>query len=138
MIPRRCSSNTAAALLLATAISGCASNAGLTPPAASVHVDAHPDAQALLYVSEPALNRVLIYTFPGLRPRGSLTGLYHAEGLCVDGTSGNVWVVEPAFRNRVVEFAHGSTTPIRTLTIPSALLWDPLESTCRHASLSIL
>jgi len=93
----------------------------MNPSAESIQSAAQPNSQALLYVSEPVLNRVRIYTFPGLRPRGSLRGLYRAEGLCVDGITGNVWVVEPAFANKVVEFAHGSTTPIRTLKIPSAL-----------------
>jgi len=69
---------------------------------------------ALLYVSDSGAKTVLVYTYPGLQPAGTLTGFSSPAGLCVD-KSGNVWVTD-TLKSDVVEFAHGGTTPIKTLT----------------------
>jgi DNA-binding beta-propeller fold protein YncE len=82
------------------------------------------NGEALLYVSEPALHSVAIYSYPGLRPRAALRGLGIPQGMCVDEATGNVWIVEAAFGNKVVEFPHGGTTPIRSVKVASGLYPD--------------
>jgi hypothetical protein len=55
-------------------------------------------------------------------PQGKLVGSIGASayGLCSD-TNGNVYVL---YRNAATEYAHGSTTPIRTLRIPGAEMYS--------------
>ncbi len=66
-------------------------------------------------MSDEDAGTVLIYTYPGLKPAGSLSGFSTPAGMCVDPKSGNVWITD-TLRSDVVEFAHGGTTPIQTLT----------------------
>jgi hypothetical protein len=84
----------------------------LSAPAASQH-------GALLYVSEPATNRVPFYAYPPLTYKGALTHLRATAGLCSDPRTGNVWVISSipggyAFS----EFAHGGTRPLLRLKTP--------------------
>lgn len=69
---------------------------------------------ALLYVSDSYRGTVFVYAYPSLTPAGTLPGFQRPAGLCVDRRNGNVWVTD-MFKHNAVEFAHGSTTPIRTL-----------------------
>jgi hypothetical protein len=75
---------------------------------------------ALLYVSESGKNLVGIYSYPKLKRIGSLT-VKTPEGLCVDPRSDNVWIVSAAPTDKVSEFTHGGTKPIRVLKIGSSL-----------------
>ena len=84
-------------------------------------MDSKAKQGALLYVSETPKNRVLVYSYPDLQLKGTLAKIYRPQGLCVNQRTQNVWVVEGAFANKVVEFTHGGTTPIRRLKIDSAL-----------------
>ncbi|MBV8372113.1 MAG: hypothetical protein JOY69_02535 [Candidatus Eremiobacteraeota bacterium] len=82
--------------------------------AQSSWMDPRAKHHALLYVSDVVFNRVSVYSYPDLAPMGVLTGVKAPEGMCTDPRNGNVWITE-IFASRVVEFAHGATTPIRTL-----------------------
>jgi hypothetical protein len=58
-----------------------------------------------------------VYSFPDAKLQGTLTGLSFPAGECVD-TAGDVWIVEEG-PNDIVEYAHGGTIPIATLTDPN-------------------
>lgn len=77
-----------------------------------------PDAksQSLLYVSNTShsVGDVYVYSYPGGRSEGELSGVSPAGGLCSDNR-GNVFI--PA-GNRIVEYAHGGTQPIAVLDDP--------------------
>jgi hypothetical protein len=77
-----------------------------------------PDAknvQYLLYTSDEATGTVNVYA---LRSRGrlvgQLTGFQFPYGECLDAAS-NVYVADFA-ANQIVEYAHGGTAPIKTLS----------------------
>jgi hypothetical protein len=78
-----------------------------------------PEAKGrdLLYAGSPATNDVYVYSYPGGRLVGTLSGLDDPLGLCSD-TSGNIWITN-ADNSRgsayLVEYAHGGTNPIATL-----------------------
>jgi DNA-binding beta-propeller fold protein YncE len=72
--------------------------------------------KSLLYVSSVLTNSVYVYSFPKGKLEGTLTGFNTPYGLCSDG-AGNVWVVNDA-ANDIIEYAHGGTTPIATLSDP--------------------
>jgi hypothetical protein len=119
-------------LLAAQALGGCNNGASTLTPVNSVQQDARnapirtAGGGALLYVSDPGTNVVSMYSYPGLKPRGTLLGLKRPGALCVDASSGNVWVVWGTHTSRVTEFAHGDTARIRTLTIDG----DPQVDGC--------
>ena len=74
----------------------------------------------LLYVSDLLAQVVDIYTYgKGYELVGELTGFFNPEGLCVDKT-GNVYVTNDTSRGvyQITEYAHGSTSPIRTINDP--------------------
>jgi len=71
----------------------------------------------LLYLSDDGSGNVYVYSFPDAKLQGTLTGLSFPAGECVDGT-GDVWIVEEG-TNDIVEYAHGGTIPIATLTDPN-------------------
>jgi hypothetical protein len=105
-------------LIAGQALAGCGESASrIAPP---LITQQRSETSALLYVSEPAANDVLVYSYPGLRLKGKLTGLSRPEGLCVDEGTGNVWIVEAAFADKIVEYAHGGIKPIRTLKADAA------------------
>ena len=70
----------------------------------------------LLYVALPFNRIVNIYTVPGAQLVGQIKGLRYPWALCSDN-SGDVWVAdEPTYyRTTIAEYAHGGTSPIRTL-----------------------
>lgn len=80
-----------------------------------------PDAKSkdLLYVTNPGGNEILVYSYPQEKLVGTLTGFYYnffADGVCTD-KKGDVWIVANAAQE-IVEYAHGGTTPIATLSDP--------------------
>ncbi|HEX3672007.1 MAG TPA: hypothetical protein VHT92_09945 [Candidatus Cybelea sp.] len=122
-------------LAFAVALSACASAAPApeqfagAPLALSAPVQAfHPDhgrsrivadgGQSLLYVSDTGPSDVYIYTWPGGKQTGKLTGLASPTGVCND-SSGNIWVVESRAAE-VVKFAHGGTKKLATVSAPYA------------------
>jgi len=73
-----------------------------------------PEAKqhTLLYIST-VLSGVYVFEYPSRRVVGILTDFFTPEGLCSDA-SGNVFVTDSYGRD-VVEYAHGGSSPIRTL-----------------------
>lgn len=65
----------------------------------------------LLYVSDHTTNDVYMYSYPGGKRVGTLTGFYTPNGMCADA-AGDVWITQFA---QVAEYAHGSTIRTRTL-----------------------
>ncbi len=70
----------------------------------------------LLYLTDDGNGNVYVYSFPGAKLQGTLTGLSVPTGECVD-RAGDVWIVDEG-TNDIVEYAHGGTVPIATLTDP--------------------
>jgi hypothetical protein len=70
----------------------------------------------LLYVGSPVTDDVYVYTYPGGKLVGTLTGLDNPQGLCSD-TKGNVWTTNADSHGNsyLAEYAHGGTTAIATL-----------------------
>jgi hypothetical protein len=87
-----------------------------------------PDAKShnLLYVTDTASRAVDVYTYPGLKYAGQLTGFAWPLGACTD-KAGIVWIADGG--GAVYEYAHGGTSPINTLTTgmyqPSGCAVDP-------------
>ena len=88
--------------------------------AATTHVDRGgswmlPEAssEALLYISNTVSTTVSVYSYPSHYLVGTLTGFTHPEGQCVDA-NGDVWITD---RASLVEYAHGGSSPMRTLGI---------------------
>ncbi len=75
-----------------------------------------PEAKGddLLYASESIRNKVFILTYPRGKLVGTLTGFNMPFGDCVDSV-GDVWIINQ-HPPEVIEYAHGGTTPIATLT----------------------
>lgn len=80
-----------------------------------------PDAKSndLLYIADGITPHgyVHVYSFPKGKLVGEITGLSAPFGDCTDKT-GNVWVVTN-FPPEAIEYAHGGTTPITTLSVPA-------------------
>lgn len=77
-----------------------------------------PDAATtanLLYVADGNTNDVDVYSYPGGKLEGTLTGFNTPLGACSD-RSGDVYVLN-GNGTTAVEYAHGGTTPIRTLAL---------------------
>jgi hypothetical protein len=72
----------------------------------------------LLYIG--SANAVYVFTYPGGKPVGTLTGFDDPVGLCSDA-KGNVWITNADNSNGngyLLEYAHGGTSPIATLADP--------------------
>jgi hypothetical protein len=86
-------------------------------------------SQALLYVSDDGTFDVYVYDYPQGTLVGTLTGFNTPDGLCVD-KAGNVFVTNTGDGN-VLEYAHGGTSPIATLSdsgeYPYDCAIDPLD-----------
>ena len=65
----------------------------------------------LLYVSNFYGDDILVFTFPGGKLVGTLTGL--GGSLCASATSGDWWA---SGDDEMLEFKHGGKTPIKTLS----------------------
>jgi DNA-binding beta-propeller fold protein YncE len=68
----------------------------------------------LLYVSDYLFTDVYVFSYPSLKVAGTLTGFSLPEGLCSDD-KGDVFVTDLLAR-RIVEYAHGGSQPIKTLS----------------------
>jgi hypothetical protein len=77
-----------------------------------------PDAkkQQLLYVSDQKTDDVYVYSFPTGTLVGTLTGFAAPYGQCSD-KAGNVFVTQ-FDASDITEYAHGGTSPIKTLDVP--------------------
>jgi hypothetical protein len=77
-----------------------------------------PDAKKgdLIYVSDSATYDVYVYSFPKGKLVGTLTDQNNPAGLCVD-TKGDIFVTQ-LYGHQIVEYKHGKTTPIETLSDP--------------------
>jgi hypothetical protein len=77
-----------------------------------------PEARSgsLLYVSSVLTGDVYAYSYSTRKLVGTLTGFTQPYGLCVDNAA-NVWIVNDG-ASQIVEYAHGGTTPIATLSDP--------------------
>lgn len=80
-----------------------------------------PDAKSsdLLYISEQ-IGDVVVFSYPKGKLVGTLTGLPDPQGECVD-KKGDVFVTTFG-GGEILEYAHGGTSPIATLTDPG---WQP-------------
>lgn len=122
-----------AVLAFAGVLAGCGGGgSALQPPLApqnaklATHVRGGqswvlPEAKKddLLYVSDLIAQVVYIYTYKTHELVGTITGFFNPEGLCADA-SGNVYVTNDTSEGvyQITEYAHGSTTPIRTINDP--------------------
>jgi hypothetical protein len=107
---------------VATGLAACAGGSTFRPPtqggmpslADSRISSVSPDAarKTLLYISDLS-GYVYIYSYPDGRILGTLAGFDWPQGLCSD-RSGDVWIADTN-HSRMVEYAHGGTTKIRTL-----------------------
>jgi hypothetical protein len=90
----------------------------------SLHVDRgrswmDPDAKrtsTLLYVADEATGDVYVYSYPKGKLKGTLTGFSTPSGIC-SNKAGEVFVLNGG-GSTVEVFAHGGSTPIRTLNLP--------------------
>ena len=75
-----------------------------------------PDAKRapLLYVTNANDGTVFAYTYPAGALELQLSGFKEPYGLCTDN-AGDVWIVDDE-TSLITEYAHGSSTPIQTLT----------------------
>jgi hypothetical protein len=73
----------------------------------------------LLYVSGGSSyeGSVDIFTYPKGKAVGALTGLAYPSGMCVDAAQ-DIFVTELDGPREILEYAHGGTTPIATLSDP--------------------
>jgi hypothetical protein len=73
----------------------------------------------LLYVANPGGGDVLAFSYPGGQLVNTLTGISTPAGECTSKKSkGNRWVVASG-SNQVLEYAHGGTTPLSSLSTPA-------------------
>jgi hypothetical protein len=77
---------------------------------------------ALLYISSQADEKVYVVTYPGAQLVGTLTGFTEPAGLCSD-RQGNVFITDDGAQG-IVEYAHGGSSPIATLSDPG---YDPVD-----------
>ncbi len=79
-----------------------------------------PEAKGdhLLYVSGPGTGKAYVYSYPGAKLVGTLTGFVASLGVCTD-KAGDVWIADDTGGGlrpgTMIEYAHGGTTPIATL-----------------------
>jgi hypothetical protein len=72
----------------------------------------------LLYVSDEAAGDVDVYSYPEGKPEGTLTDSTFRRGICTD-KAGEVYILNGGGSTAVV-YAHGGTTPLRTLDLTGA------------------
>lgn len=72
--------------------------------------------QDLLYLSDEEADDVYIYSYREGRLKGTLTGFDAPQGECVD-KAGDVFVANED-KSQILEYAHGGTSPIATLSDP--------------------
>jgi hypothetical protein len=89
------------------------------PDHAASWMDPAAKKETLVYLSDSGADEVLTYSYPAGKPVGKLTHLGNPTGVCSDA-GGNVWVVN-ASTLKIVEYAHGGTKPVATLTESSTI-----------------
>ena len=78
-----------------------------------------PDAKkskSLLYVADQGANDVEVYSYPGGKLKGTLTGFQTPSGVC-SNKAGDVFILN-GNGTSVEVYAHGGSSPIRTLGLP--------------------
>jgi hypothetical protein len=78
-----------------------------------------PDAKkskTLLYVADEDANDVNVYSYPGGKLKGTLTGFQTPSGVC-SNKAGDVFILN-GNGTSVEVYAHGGSSPIRTLDLP--------------------
>ena len=114
-------------VILARALAGGVGGAGGVPYAVKIH------GSALEYTVKPQPDRFLGFAREGLAAaNGVLVGSRH--------TAASLWEAldDPELPGRTRLGPPGVDVARFAPREPAAAAWDPLESTCRHASLSIL
>jgi hypothetical protein len=80
-------------------------------------IDPAAKSGPLVYVTDSGTNTAQVYSYPALKNVGTIGGLDNPQGDCVDGNN-NVWIVNTQ-ASQILEYAHGGTTPIATLSDPN-------------------
>jgi hypothetical protein len=75
-----------------------------------------PEAKGDLVYASGGCGGVCVFTYPGAKLEASISLTFPVGGVCSD-SSGNVFVTNNA---QVLEYAHGATTPLATLSLPSS------------------
>jgi hypothetical protein len=73
-------------------------------------------SETLVYANPGTGTTIEVYSYPGGKLVGALTGFFNVEFECSD-KHGNVWIANDS-PSSVIEYAHGGTTPIATLAEP--------------------
>lgn len=78
-----------------------------------------PDAKKsdLIYISDSSTYDVYAYSYPAGKLVGTLTGQNNPAGLCTD-KKGDVFVTQLYGGGHIVEYAHGGTTQLESLSDP--------------------
>lgn len=109
------------ACIFVVVLAGCGqSQQAVNPPATWIS----PQAKSgdLLYVSDYAAGAVYIFSYPEGDRVGAITGIPTPAGICSD-SRGHVFVT--TFDSQeVLEYAHGGTSPVRTLNNPGYYMWS--------------
>lgn len=110
----------AAALVL---LCGCSAANALAPQsglgAPEIRRNATKPSAPLLYVSDAGTDKVYYYSYPDGTLEGTLSGFGAVRGLCSD-EMGDVYVVDSK-RSQIIKYAHGGTSPLKTLYDPEYL-----------------
>src|SRR5580658_498150 len=100
-------------------IGGAAAHPVQSAGANAAHSWMAPDAKkskSLLYVSVQGANDVEVYSYPGGKLKGTLTGFQTPSGVC-SNKGGDVFILN-GNGTSVEVYAHGGSSPIRTLGLP--------------------
>lgn len=101
-------------------LAGCGGSQVLRVPQAqqsTARMLAEARSENLLYLSDGSFGNVYVFAYPDGKVVGEFTGLKEPQGVCSD-VAGNVYVVL-AGSATIEEFAHGGSTPLRTLADPA-------------------
>ena len=115
----------AGVMVVAVAVAGCGGGSQTQPTANAQSLPRRGASwmapglakRDLLYLSDDGDGNVYVYSFPAAMLQGTLTGLSFPTGGMRD-EAGDVWIVEEG-TNDIVEYAHGGSIPIATLTDPN-------------------
>jgi hypothetical protein len=70
----------------------------------------------LVYISNFYGSDILAFTYPGGKSVGLISDVPDAQGECTSKTSNGNWWVVASGANEVLEYAHGGTAPLKTLS----------------------
>jgi hypothetical protein len=74
----------------------------------------------LFYISDWATDDVFVYAYPSGKLEGQLTGFQEPYGQCADAKA-NIWIANFG-GSTIVQYAHGGTSPLATLTTNGAAI----------------